>query len=50
MLALAKCYLLRCPASQKAKQFLEVIYKGLHQGKTTGVEAIIQKARSELTG
>jgi hypothetical protein len=50
MLALAKCYLLRCPASDKARQFLEVIYKGLHQGKTTGIDAIIKKARVEIAG
>ncbi|MGD0310338.1 MAG: hypothetical protein ABSC02_13760 [Acidobacteriota bacterium] len=50
MEALAKCYVLRCPVSDKARQFLEVLYKGTHGGKTTGLDALIEKARSAITG
>jgi len=48
--ALAKCYVLRCPVSEKARQYLEYIYKGMNRGSTTGLDAIIQKARSEFGG
>jgi hypothetical protein len=50
MEALAKCYVLKCPVSDKARQFLEVLYKGTHNGKITGLDALIQKARSEIIG
>jgi len=50
MNALAKCYVLRCPASQKARQFLEVIYKGANKGSTAGLDALIEKARKEVGG
>ncbi len=46
--ALAKCYVLRCPVSEKARQFLESLYKGSHSGKTTGLEDVIQKARKDI--
>ncbi len=46
--ALAMCYVLKCPASQKARQYLEVIYKGMNKGSTVGMDAIIQKARKEV--
>jgi tetratricopeptide (TPR) repeat protein len=48
--ALAKCYVLRCPVSEKARQYLEYIYKGANRGSTAGLDAIIKKARSELGG
>jgi len=48
--ALAKCYVLRCTMSDKARQFLEVLYKGAHGGKTTGLDALIEKARHEIVG
>lgn len=46
--ALAKCYVLQCRVSERARQFLEVIYKGTHKGSTAGLDAIIQKARAEI--
>ncbi len=46
--ALAKCYVLRCPASDKARQFLEVLYKNTHKGQTTGMNQIIEKARKDI--
>jgi tetratricopeptide (TPR) repeat protein len=46
--ALAKCYVLQCRVSERARQFLEVIYKGTHGGTTTGLDAIIQKAKTEI--
>jgi len=46
--ALAKCYVLKCGVSERARQFLEVIYKGTHNGKTTGLDALIQKAKAEV--
>jgi tetratricopeptide (TPR) repeat protein len=46
--ALAKCYVLQCRVSERARQFLEVIYKGTHKGSTTGLDAIIQKARADI--
>ncbi len=46
--ALAKCYVLRCPVSEKARQFLEMLYKGTHKGQTAGMDAIIQKARKDI--
>jgi len=48
--ALAKCYILKCPVSEKARQYLEYIYKGVNRGSTTGLDAIIAKARSDLGG
>jgi tetratricopeptide (TPR) repeat protein len=46
--ALAKCYVLQCRVSERARQFLEVIYKGTHNGTTAGLDAIIQKAKAEI--
>jgi tetratricopeptide (TPR) repeat protein len=48
--ALAKCYVLKCPVSEKARQYLEYIYKGMNRGSTAGLDAIIRKARSEFGG
>jgi hypothetical protein len=48
MNALAKCHLLRVPASVKAKRLLEYIYKGQHKGSLTGLDKIIRQARAEL--
>lgn len=50
MNALAKCYVIRNPASEKAKTFLEFIYKGLNKGSLAGLEKVIQKAREEIRG
>ena len=49
MNALAKCYILKCPVSAKAKQYLEYLYKG-QRGNLVGLERIIQKAREEIGG
>jgi len=49
MIALAKCYLLKCPVSAKAKQYLDYLYKG-QRGNLVGLEKIIQKAREEIGG
>ena len=48
--ALAKCYVLTCPVSQKARQFLEMLYKGANRGSTAGLDALIAKARKEVGG
>ncbi|MBZ5496805.1 MAG: hypothetical protein LAP85_10405 [Acidobacteriia bacterium] len=48
MSALAKCYILKNPGSDKAKRFLDAIYKSQHQGKTDGLDALIRKIRSEI--
>ncbi len=50
MMALAKCYILKNPGSDRAKLYLDSIYKRTHQGKTEGLDALIQKARSEING
>mgnify|MGYP001024855190 FL=1 len=46
--ALAKCYVLRNRISNKAKEFLEYIYKGQHQGSLVGLDKIIKKAQDEV--
>jgi tetratricopeptide (TPR) repeat protein len=48
MVALAKCYLLKNPGSERAKQRLEFLYKAQNRGNLAGIEAIYQKARAEL--
>lgn len=48
MNALAKCQLLRVPASDKAKALMEYIYKGQHNGSLIGLDKIIKQARTEL--
>jgi hypothetical protein len=48
MNALAKCHLLRVPASVKAKRLMEYIYKGQHNGSLAGLDEIIRQARTEL--
>jgi len=48
MNALAKCYLLKNPVSAKAKDFLDLIYKGQHRGSLAGQQQIIAKAKQEL--
>ncbi len=50
MVALAKCYILKNPGSDRAKLYLDSIYKRTHQGKTDGLDAMIQKIRSEIGG
>ncbi|MGA2262318.1 MAG: hypothetical protein ABSH28_12885 [Acidobacteriota bacterium] len=49
-IALAKCYVLKNAGSDKAKLYLESIYKRTHQGKTDGLDALIQKVRGEIGG
>ena len=46
--ALAKCYLIKNPQSTKAKDFLDLIYKGQHRGLLAGEEQIINKARQDV--
>jgi len=48
--ALAVCYVLKNPASAKARQFLEFIYKTQNRGSLIGVEKIIQKAQKRPQG
>ena len=50
MVALAKCYVLKNPGSDRAKLYLDSIYKRTHQGKTEGLDAMIQKVRTEIGG
>ena len=50
MVALAKCYVLKNPGSDRAKLYLDSIYKRTHQGKTDGLDAMIQKVRTEIAG
>ena len=50
MVALAKCYILKNPGSDRAKLYLDSIYKRTHQGKTDGLDALIQKVRGEIGG
>ncbi len=48
MIALAKCYLIKNPISEKAKNFLDSVYKGQHRGSLAGEEQIINKAKQDL--
>lgn len=48
MNALAKCYLIKNPVSEKAKGFLDSVYRSQHKGSLAGEEQIIAKARQEL--
>jgi tetratricopeptide (TPR) repeat protein len=48
MIALAKCYLIKNPVSEKARNFLDSVYKGQHRGSLAGEEQIISKAKQEL--
>ncbi len=48
MNSLAKCYVLRVPASVKARNLLNYLYKRQNQGSLAGVDKIIAKARTEL--
>jgi tetratricopeptide (TPR) repeat protein len=45
--ALAKCYVLKNPISGRAKEFLDVIYKGRNAGSLAGQDKIIKKAQAE---
>jgi tetratricopeptide (TPR) repeat protein len=49
MNSLAKCYLLKNPGSEKARQRLEFLYKSQNKGSLAGIEAIYQKARAEVS-
>jgi tetratricopeptide (TPR) repeat protein len=48
--ALAKCYILKNPGSERAKLYLDSIYKRTHQGRIDGLDALIQKVRAEIGG
>jgi len=48
MNSLAKCYLYKNKGSDRAKTFLEMIWKGRHQGKLDGLDAYIAKIRTEI--
>jgi hypothetical protein len=48
--ALARCYILKNPASEKAKQFLDTVYKRTHKGSLDGLNQLIQKIRKEISG
>jgi hypothetical protein len=48
MNALAKCYLFKNPGSDRAKLYLDSIYKRTHQGKLDGLDALIRKVRAEI--
>ncbi len=48
--ALARCYILKNPASDKAKQFLDTVYKRTHKGSLDGLDQMIQKIRKEISG
>lgn len=50
MVALARCYILKNPGSDRAKLYLDSLYKRTHQGKTDGLDTMIQKVRSEIGG
>ena len=45
--AFAKCYVLKNKASNRAKDFLDFVYKSQHQGNLAGEEKIIKKAQEE---
>jgi hypothetical protein len=48
--ALAKCTVLRNPASRKAREFLEFIYRGLNKASLVGLDKLIKKAEAEIGG
>jgi tetratricopeptide (TPR) repeat protein len=48
MSALAKCYVIRNPASSKAKTFLEFVYKSQNKGSLLGMNKIIERAQIEV--
>jgi tetratricopeptide (TPR) repeat protein len=49
MNSLAKCYLLKNPGSERARQRLEFLYKSQNRGSLAGIEAVYQKARGEVS-
>jgi tetratricopeptide (TPR) repeat protein len=49
MNALAKCYILKNPGSERARQRLEFLYKSQNKGNLAGIEAVYQKARAEVS-
>jgi tetratricopeptide (TPR) repeat protein len=48
MLNFAKAYLFKGSTSANAKKYLEEIWASSHQGSTTGVDRVIQKAQQDL--
>ena len=47
--ARAKCYVLKNPASTRARQFLEFVYKSQNRGSLAGLDAVIKKVRAEIS-
>jgi tetratricopeptide (TPR) repeat protein len=47
--ALAKCYVLKNPASERARQNLEFTYKAQNKGSLAGLDSLIRKARAEVS-
>lgn len=45
--ALARCYVIRNPASAKAKTFLEFLYKSQNKGTLMGMNKIVERAQAE---
>jgi hypothetical protein len=48
MSALAKCTVLKNPASRKAREFLEFVYKSRNKQSLIGLEKLIKQAESEI--
>ncbi len=48
MTALAKCTIIKNPASRRANDFLEYIYRSQNQGSLVGLEKIKKAAQQEL--
>ena len=48
--ALARCYILKNPGSDKAKLFLDAIYKNTHHGSIDGLDALIKRVRASISG
>jgi tetratricopeptide (TPR) repeat protein len=48
MKALAKCTVLKNPASRKAREFLEFVYKSQNKQSLIGLEKLIKQAESEI--
>ena len=46
--ALAKCAVIRNPASRKAREFLEFIYRGQNKGSVVGLDKLLKKAEAEI--
>jgi hypothetical protein len=47
-LSFAKAYLLKGEVADQAKEYLEKIYKAIHNNTTIGIDKIYRRAESEL--